>query len=241
MLKPFESYPGSKDAAGVAERIISLMPRHTTYVELCVGGGAVYRKKLPAARSLLVDIDGEVLREWSRLFDRFDYAGDIAQLIQADARDPASWPPSLKAVLQDPETLVYVDPPYLRSTRTRSIYRHEMLTPDEHLLLLTVLRNLPCRVMISGYWSELYAELLNDWRSESFGAGTRGGRRIEHVWMNYGHGLELHDVRFLGDGFRERERIKRKRNRWQRRFLAMAPGERQVISEALAAAVEVRS
>ena len=88
-------------------------------------------------------------------------------------------------------------------------------------------------VMISGYWSGLYAGKLADWRYESYIAMTRGGPRREYLWMNFPADLPLHDVRFVGDGFRERERIGRKKRRWQNRFAGMDAIERQVIREAL--------
>jgi len=52
--------------------------------------------------------------------------------------------------------------------------------------------------------------------------------------MNFPADLPIHDVRYVGEGFRERERIGRKRNRWVKRLSAMPPAERQVIREALA-------
>jgi len=53
--------------------------------------------------------------------------------------------------------------------------------------------------MISGYWSELYARELKNWRSISFQAMTRGGFvATEWLWMNYPEPFELHDYSFLG-------------------------------------------
>jgi hypothetical protein len=72
--------------------------------------------------------------------------------------------------------LVYCDPPYVRSTRrTRArLYRHEM-DDYQHTQLLAVLRRLPCAVMVSGYRSTLYAEVLHDWRTGEYQTQTRGG------------------------------------------------------------------
>ena len=88
-------------------------------------------------------------------------------------------------------------------------------------------------VMIHGYRTTFYEHSLRKWRSVHFPAMTRGGLREEYIWMNFPDGLPLHDVRFFGADYRERFRIKRKRDRWQRRFLAMPAGERQVVREAL--------
>ena len=58
------------------------------------------------------------------------------------------------------DELVYCDPPYLFETRTsrRSRYTHELGDVEEHRALLDILTALPCMVMLSGYWSRLYAD-----------------------------------------------------------------------------------
>jgi hypothetical protein len=71
--------------------------------------------------------------------------------------------------------LVYCDPPYLSTTRRDpDVYRFEM-DEREHRRLLDTIRALPCLVMVSGYWSPLYAERLADWHSLQYQAMTRGG------------------------------------------------------------------
>src|SRR5207245_1105492 len=93
------------------------------------------------------------------------------------------------------------------------------------------------RVMISGYFSELYACALQGWYHETFKASTRGGVRTEWVWCNFDpRVVELHDVRYIGHNRRAREKLKRRRQRWVSRFLTMPAGERQMIREALEAA-----
>ncbi|SET60097.1 DNA adenine methylase [Thorsellia anophelis] len=60
------------------------------------------------------------------------------------------------------ETLHYLDPPYLHSTRVMTNRRcdHEM-TESEHVELLQLAKQLKGSVVISGYESELYNDLLN--------------------------------------------------------------------------------
>jgi hypothetical protein len=115
---------------------------------------------------------------------------------------------------EGPGVLVYCDPPYLHSTRASSArYEHE-LTDLEHRRLLRVLRSLKCNVMISGYSSALYAKELKGWNATAFQAATRGAPAAEWVWYNFDKPTRLHDYRFLGDDFREREAIKRQQRRW---------------------------
>jgi hypothetical protein len=133
------------------------------------------------------------------------------------------------------DELCYLDPPYLMETRAskRRIYRHEMTTRD-HERLLEIIIALPCMVIISGYASPLYARALAGWNVHSFNAVTRGGRVArEHVWFNYPLPFELHDYRYLGATFRERERIKRKKARWRTKLAGLPPLERHAILSAI--------
>jgi DNA adenine methylase len=91
-----------------------------------------------------------------------------------------------------PNTLHFVDPPYVLSTRTldsagRGYYRHEM-TDDDHAELLKLLKSLQGMVIITGYETDLYRDTLRDWRVESTSARISAGRgtklRTEMLWMN---------------------------------------------------------
>lgn len=84
------------------------------------------------------------------------------------------------------ETLHYVDPPYVASSRdTGADYRHE-LTDEGHRELCAVLRRLKGRVLISGYHSELYDQLFADWCHVERTSHADGARaRTEVLWMNF--------------------------------------------------------
>jgi DNA adenine methylase len=132
--------------------------------------------------------------------------------------------------------LVYCDPPYRMSTRrSGKLYKHEM-TDLQHRRLLRVLLELPCMVMLSGYWSPMYSKTLEGWNSIRYQAMTRGGKpATEWVWFNFPPPVALHDYRYLGKGFRERERIKRKKARWTARLGKMPVLERQSLLAAIEA------
>jgi DNA adenine methylase len=89
-------------------------------------------------------------------------------------------------------TLHYVDPPYVHDTRYKGAtsgryYRHEM-DDAEHRKLLNVLLELEGMVVLSGYPSELYADLLPDWTCYSTSARISAARgtasRTECIWLN---------------------------------------------------------
>jgi hypothetical protein len=133
------------------------------------------------------------------------------------------------------EELVYCDPPYVRSVRSekRDQYRFEM-TDVDHRRLLRVLRTVPCHVMLSGYWSALYAAELAGWRHVTFTGVTRGGPATEWLWCNFPEPIELHDTRYVGENWRERDRINKKKRRWIARLAKMPRLERQALLAAIA-------
>ncbi len=83
------------------------------------------------------------------------------------------------------ETLHYVDPPYVCSTRgERNRYRHEM-TDDDHRALAEVLHSLRGMIILSGYDCPLYRELYDDWRTDKRRAYADGARAREEVlWIS---------------------------------------------------------
>lgn len=87
-----------------------------------------------------------------------------------------------------PRALLYVDPPYLGSTRTSGGYLHDLPKAPEHRELLDALAKCKAAVMVSGYASSLYDEALDGWdRVEIKTATGQGGdrqERTEVVWCN---------------------------------------------------------
>jgi hypothetical protein len=131
-------------------------------------------------------------------------------------------------------TLVYCDPPYLRSTRSGGrLYEFEMTDVDHRRLLRWAIAA-RCRVMVSGYWSGMYSRSFRAWRCVKFNAMTRGGLAEECLWCNFEDAAALHDYRYLGENFRERERIKRKTLRWKNRLARMPMLERRALLCAIA-------
>lgn len=86
-----------------------------------------------------------------------------------------------------PETLHYVDPPYVHETRGQNMgenYRHEM-TDDQHRELATLLHSVRGMVVLSGYPCPLYDELYADWKRVERKAFADGAReRVECLWIN---------------------------------------------------------
>ena len=86
-----------------------------------------------------------------------------------------------------PDVFMYIDPPYLKELRKGYLYKHEM-TEQEHVELLSVLRVHRAKIMISGYDSPMYNEILTGggWHNVSLKSQAEGGAiRVEVLWMNY--------------------------------------------------------
>lgn len=92
-----------------------------------------------------------------------------------------------------PQTLFYLDPPYLSETRTApKVYDWEM-DNDDHVNLLVALRRLQGKFLLSGYRSKLYDSEASiwTWKRHDFeipnqAAGGKEKRIMtECVWTNY--------------------------------------------------------
>jgi DNA adenine methylase len=81
--------------------------------------------------------------------------------------------------------LIYLDPPYVLSTRSRKMYQHEM-TDQDHVELCEAALQHTGPIMLSGYPNNIYDTYLQGWRKESIPArAERSLPRTEYLWMNY--------------------------------------------------------
>lgn len=89
---------------------------------------------------------------------------------------------------RSPNVLLYVDPPYLGTTRVSGGYRHEMKSAAEHRELAAALAGCRAAVVLSGYDSPLYLELYDGWHPvripTTTGQGGSREERTEVLWSN---------------------------------------------------------
>jgi hypothetical protein len=208
------------------QHVINLLPPHTTYIETHLGGGAVLRHKSPAQNTIGIDIDPVVIDLWRKRFPGKAY------LVEGDALT------FLRSRSFDPEDVIYCDPPYVPSTRrSKRVYRFDYEEAD-HENLLTALIELPCRVVISGYPSGLYDKYLKPWNSKAFMAKAHDGVREERLWYNFPSPPRLHDWRFLGDDFRQRQDIKRRLLRAKGKISGLPLQEQHMLFDWLASCLQ---
>ena len=226
------TYPGGKNGSGSYQRIINQMPPHKVYVEPFCGSGAVLRAKKPATRNFAMDID------LSALNLARDLAGDRSDITWLRKSALELLPEWQRAGEITDKWFIYLDPPYVHSTRCRAdMYAFEM-DDEAHEALLAFAKATDAMVAISGYRSELYDSHLKNWRRIDYMTQTRGGMKPESLWMNYPEPVQLHDYQYLGEDFRDRERIKKKKNRFKHRFETMDRLERLAIVEVVMDVVE---
>lgn len=83
------------------------------------------------------------------------------------------------------DVFMYLDPPYLHSTRKNYLYKYEMSDCD-HEELLKAIVNHPGRILLSGYENEMYDDYLSGWiKVQKDTRAERGLARTETLWMNY--------------------------------------------------------
>lgn len=193
---------GHKAVSGVYQWLINNIPYHEVYRELFARSAGLYHMKRPAKYNFLSDIDVEWI-EWLRK----NVKG--ADIMTADAL-------SILRMLEkrpDPQTFIYLDPPYPASARRTGAkyYKHEMLSDAEHIPLLQTIRAMTqTRIMISTRPNPLYEAVLSDWRKSEFITADRAGAATEVIYMNYPEPDFLHQYDYIGDGCHDRQDKARK-------------------------------
>ncbi len=218
------NYFGSKATSGLCQPIIALMPPHDTYIETHLGGGAIMLRKPPAEYNIAIDLDPKPLTAFECDYPVEKIHGCAHQFLAGYAYRGRE--------------LVYCDPPYLRHTRSSARrYRFDYEEQD-HIDLLEILKELPCSVILSGYPSTQYDELLTDWGTLELQVMNQAGVRTEKLWFNFSPN-RVHWHRYAGKNFTDRQRIKRKAENWGRRYQALPHAERLAVLSSIMA-VEAR-
>ena len=125
--------------------------------------------------------------KWAGITDTIDAAafrlrGDTTHLVQIEHMD------ALRLIerYNSPDVLMYLDPPYVRSSRKSGrLYTHEMDDAGQ-IKLLQLINKSQAKIVLSGYQSGLYDQHLHGWRSYSAMAQTTSGQMAtETIWLNY--------------------------------------------------------
>lgn len=239
MNAPFKHYLGGKGAEGTYQQIINEIPPHDHLIIPFAGNCAVTRyMRLPDFTHLCDRDPGVITAWWRYIKDNNLNQSTVDGLLIPVEKNGLSY---IKQELRwyhdgDVNYCIYADPPYLRSTRRdkNTGYKFDFATPGDHKKLLTLLLSVKVPVLISTYPNELYKSMLAGWRVKKYYSTTRTGRRLELLYMNFENPNQvLHDYQYAGKNFRDRERIKKKVNRFKLKFDTMDSLERNAILQSL--------
>lgn len=137
---------------------------------------SVTRSHISGFKKLSIDSKKSEAHSWAKLPENLDLIGEL--LAGVEIRDGKA----LDCIkdMDSEDTLQYLDPPYLASTRhqcgNRKEYRHEM-TEAGHIELAETIMNLKSMFIISGYDSGLYDELYAGWHKVSTMARGQSGKK----------------------------------------------------------------
>ena len=139
--------------------------------------------------------------KWGGITETIDAAasrlrGSTTNLVQIEKMDALL----LIERYNTPDALIYIDPPYVRSTRkSGALYSHEM-TDEDQKRLLEIIVSSKAKIIISGYDNAMYNETLKEWRTDTTMSQTTSMEMAcEKIWMNYAP--PMNQISFFEEGF----------------------------------------
>ena len=120
-------------------------------------------------------------KDWTELPEKICKAAERLRGVQIECL------PAIEVIQRynHQNVLIYADPPYVLSTKAHKLYKKEM-SDKEHAELLEILREHKGKILLSGYDSKLYRDMLQEWHQEENYCYTQSGsRRKEVLWMNF--------------------------------------------------------
>lgn len=130
--------------------------------------------------------------KWGGITETLDEAtkrlrGDTTHLVQIEHMDALR----LIARYDSPDVLMYLDPPYVRSTRKSGrLYRHEMDDAGQMEMLEQIAKS-RAKIILSGYPSQMYDDHLPGWITDTTTTHTTSAEIVtERIWMNYDMPIE---------------------------------------------------
>lgn len=168
-----EAYQATEDAVEQARRLV---------IRSFMGFGSNGHNKATGFRANSNRSGTTPAHDWVNYPDSLKMVIDRLSGVTVENRDASA----VMAQHDGPDTLHYVDPPYVMATRSDdgADYAHEM-DDEDHAALLVFLRGLEGMVILSGYPSASYDEALVGWqRVEREALADGASKRTEVLWIN---------------------------------------------------------
>ncbi len=125
--------------------------------------------------------------DWCNLPEKIIQAAERLRGVQIENR------PAVELIqrFNFPNVLIYLDPPYVLSTRCRKQYRFEMEDKDHNDLLDVCLAH-KGPLILSGYDNDLYNDRLKGWHREETSCYSQIGTKTREVlWMNFEPAVQM--------------------------------------------------
>lgn len=179
-----ESYDLSEDSVEDARRFLVRLWQAIGGKTSDITGWSNNIKPLDSGKARWANLKDTILNQ----SDRFKASGlNIVQIENQNA---------LKLIerYNSPYVFMYLDPPYVMSTRSKRLYKHEM-DREDHIKLIRKIRQSKAKIMISGYDNELYSKYLSKWNKKTIKQTTEFHKtKIETIWMNYNPPFEQMEI-----------------------------------------------
>lgn len=121
-------------------------------------------------------------QDWCKLPERILQAAERLRGVQIECKPAVE----LMKRFSHEKVLIYLDPPYMPGVRHGKQYRHEMFDEESHVELLETALDHKGYVIISGYDTELYNDMLSGWyKAETTSYSQVCSKKREVLWMNY--------------------------------------------------------
>lgn len=120
--------------------------------------------------------------DWCNLPEKILQAAERLRGVQIENR------PAVEVMerFNNKKVLIYLDPPYMPKVRHGKQYKYEMFTEESHVSLLETAKAHKGPVLISGYESSLYNDMLQGWyREETICYSQTCSKKREVLWMNF--------------------------------------------------------
>lgn len=121
-------------------------------------------------------------KNWASLPSRLEEAAARLRGVQIECM------PALELIqkYRYKDVLLYLDLPYVLSSRAGGLQYAKEMSDADHEKLLEVILDHPGPVVLSGYDSDLYRNMLKDWHRIELESRTQShARRTEVIWTNY--------------------------------------------------------
>ena len=132
-MKPYKTYFGGKNGNGTYQTLINLIPKHSCLIIGFTGNCSLLNyMKLPEY-TYFYDVDESVIKNWNKILRGITAKNKVMSGINdnfIDALQKQRLGPNSYLWREGTETFIYLDPPYLHSTRGHYRYKYELQLKD---------------------------------------------------------------------------------------------------------------